>query len=89
MARTFQQWKIWVSAKLVEIARTASNEKVRRDADQLLTRLQYLRLEGLPSFLVLLHASSTDDPRFLELAPSPEEVDRWFAQETKEGVGEG
>jgi len=83
MARTFQQWKIWASAKLVEIARTAQSEKVRADADMLLTRLQYLRLEGLPSFLVLLRAVSTDDPRFLELAPTPEEVDEWFQEEMR------
>ena len=86
MVRSFQQWKVWCSAKLVEIARTAQSNKIRADADQLLTRLQYLRLEGLPSFLVLLHTASQDDPRFLDLAPSAEEIDRWFAQEAKEGV---
>ena len=86
MARSFQQWKVWCSAKLVEIARTTQSEKTRKDAELLLTRLQYLRLESLPSFLVTLHAAATDDPRFLDLAPSPEEVEQWFAEETKEGV---
>jgi hypothetical protein len=84
VARSFSAWKAWASAKLVEIARTTSDEKVRRDADQLLTRLQYLRLESLPSFLVLLHAAATDDQRFLDLAPSPEEIDEWF-REVREG----
>jgi hypothetical protein len=85
MARSFQQWKAWCAARLVEIARTAQSDKVRADADQLLTRLQYLRLEGIPSFLVLLHAAAQDDPAFFELAPSAEEVERWFQEEVKEG----
>ena len=85
MARTFQQWKAWCAARLVEMARTARSDKVRADADTLLTRLQYLRLEGLPSFLVLLHAAASDDPAFLDLAPTPEEVETWFAEEVKEG----
>ena len=78
MARGFQQWKVWAAARLIEMVRTASDEKVRRDAEMLLTRLQYLRLESLPSFLVTLHAAATDDQRFLDLAPSPEEIDEWF-----------
>jgi hypothetical protein len=84
MARTFSGWKIWVSAKLIEMIRNASDEKVRRNAEALLTKLQYLRLEGLPSFLVLLHAAATDDPRFLDLAPSAEEVEKWFSGEVGE-----
>jgi len=85
MARTFQQWKAWCAARLVEVARTAKEDKVRRDADILLTKIQYLRLEGLPSFLVLLHAAAADDPSFLDLAPSAEEVEAWFTQEVREG----
>ena len=80
MSRTFQQWKAWCAARLVEIAKDARDERVRRDADMLLTRIQYLRLEGLPSFLVTLHAAAADDPAFLELAPTPEEVERWFQE---------
>jgi hypothetical protein len=83
MARTFQQWKVWCSAKLVEIARTTRSEKTRKDAELLLTRLQYLRLESLPSFLVILYAASQDDPVFFELAPKPEEVDEWFQEEVR------
>jgi ABC-type branched-subunit amino acid transport system ATPase component len=80
VARTFQQWKIWAAARLVEIIRTTQNDKIRRDAELLLTRLQYLRLESLPSFLVTLHAAAQDDPAFFELAPSAEEVERWFQE---------
>ena len=89
--RTFQQWKIWASAKLLEIIRTAQSDKIRADAEQLLARLQYLRLESLPSFLALLHAAAADDPAFLELAPKPEEVEQWLTQEMsrKEEVKEG
>jgi hypothetical protein len=85
MARTFSAWKAWCAARLVEIARNAQGEKVKRDAELLLTKLQYLRLESLPSFLVLLHAAAADDPCFLDLAPSTEEVEEWFAQEVREG----
>ena len=78
--RSFQQWKVWASAKLVEMARTAKEDKVRRDAELLLVKIQYLRLEGLPSFLVTLHTASQDDPAFLEIAPTPEEVETWFQE---------
>jgi len=81
MARSFQQWKAWASARLLEIAKSAKEDKVRRDADILLTKLQYLRLESLPSFLVLLHAASQDDPSFLDLATSAEEVEAWFREQ--------
>jgi hypothetical protein len=80
VARSFQQWKAWASARLVEVARAAQSDKVRRDAELLLTRLQYLRAESLPSFLVALHAAAADDPAFLELAPSAEEVEAWFRE---------
>ena len=88
MARSFQQWKAWCAAKLVEMTKNASDDKVRRDAEMLLTKLQYLRLESLPSFLVTLHAVAADDPQFLNLAPTPEEVEQWFTQETKKEGGE-
>jgi len=85
MGRTFPEWKIWCAARLLEIkAKYSGDEKVARDVEVLLAKLQYLRLEALPSFLVLLHAASVDAADFLELAPTSEEVVRWV----KEG-GEG
>ena len=68
--------------KLLEIrAKYSGDEKIERDVEALLMKLQYLRLDALPSFLVLLHAASTDAPDFLELTPTSEEVEEWFEGE--------
>jgi len=80
--RTFSEWKVWCAVKLLEIrAKYEGNEKIGRDVEALLVKLQYLRLDALPSFLVLLHAASVDAPDFLSLIPSSEEVEEWFEGE--------
>jgi len=80
--RTFSEWKVWCAVRLLEIrAKYEGNEKIGRDVEALLVKLQYLRLDALPSFLVLLHAASTDAPDFLELVPSSNEVAMWFEGE--------
>uniref|UniRef100_A0A7J3X5D4 Uncharacterized protein n=1 Tax=Thermofilum pendens TaxID=2269 RepID=A0A7J3X5D4_THEPE len=80
-ARSFHEWKAWAAAKLIEIAQKyPSSEKVRRDAEALLMRLQYLRVEALPSFLAMVHAAASDCGEFLEVAPTSEEVEKWFRE---------
>ena len=77
--RTFSEWKAWCAVRLLEIrAKYSGDEKVARDVEVLLTKLQYLRLEALPSFLLLLHAASVDAADFLELIPLSSEVEKWF-----------
>ena len=78
MARSFTEWKAAAIVRLVSIKAAHREEKVRETVDNLLARLQYLRVRDLPSFLLLLHYASTLTEEFLSLLPTEEEVHEWF-----------
>jgi len=82
MGRSFPEWKATVILRLLEMKkRYAGNEKIERDINVLITKLQYLKSRDLSAWLVLLHHAATDSPEFLELAPEAEELEEWFTKE--------
>jgi len=83
--RSFNQWKVEAALRLLEIkAIHRGNQEVVRAVDTLLTKLHYLKLRDLASFLVLLHHASSVAEEFLLLLPSQEEVREWFREEGEE-----
>jgi len=82
MSRSFSEWKTWTVTRLLEIKRkNIGNEKIARDVDILITKLQYLRARDLSTWLILLHHASVDCNEFLELLPTIEELESWFVKE--------
>jgi hypothetical protein len=80
----FSEWKTLTAVKLLEIKKKySSNEKIVRDVDILLTKLEYLRASDLAIWLVMLHHASTDCPEFLEVLPSIDELKEWFKEEMR------
>jgi len=81
LVRSFSEWKTITISRLIEIKRkNAGNEKIARDVDVLITRLQYLRARDLSTWLILLYHASADSKEFLELAPTVEEIQEWFKE---------
>jgi hypothetical protein len=84
MARSFSAWKSKATLRLLALkTKYKDNPKVLQDIDVLITKLQYLRLRDLHSFLALVHETSSDCEEFLSILPSEEEVEEWY------GKGEG
>jgi len=82
MTKSFSEWKTTTILKLLEMRKKyAENEKIIRDINILITKLQYLRARDLGTWLVLLHHAATDLPEFLKLAPEAEELEEWFTKE--------
>ena len=82
LGKSFSEWKTLTVSKLLEIKKKYSdNEKIARDVDILLTKLQYLRARDLATWMVTLHHASTDCSEFLEVLPSTEELKEWFKEE--------
>jgi len=83
--RSFNQWKVESALRLLEIkAKYRSNQRVLETVDALITKLHYLKLRDLASFLVLVHHASSLAEEFLLLLPSQEEVREWFSEEGEE-----
>jgi len=79
VARSFNQWKVEAALRLLEIkVHYRDNRRVQETVDALITKLHYLKLRDLASFLVLLHHASSVAEEFLLLLPSQEEVQAWF-----------
>jgi len=78
MVRSFSAWKAQAVLRLLAIKAAHREEKVGEVVDNLLAKIQYLRVRDLPSFLVLLHFASTLTEEFLSVLPSEEEVEEWF-----------
>jgi len=82
MARSFSEWKAMVILRLLEMKRKySSDEKILRDINVLLSKLQYLRVRDLSTWLVLLYHAASDLSEFLELLPRLEDLDEWFEKE--------
>jgi len=83
--RSFNQWKVEAALRLLEIkALYRDNQRVQETVDALITKLHYLKLRDLASFLVLVHHASALAEEFLLLLPGMEEVREWFSEEGEE-----
>jgi hypothetical protein len=79
MARSFSAWKAKATRRLIEIeTKYKDNQKVLRDVDTLITKLMYLKIRDLSSFLALVREAAKDAEEFLSILPSEEEVEEWF-----------
>jgi len=79
-ARSFSEWKAEAVLRLLALkAAHKGNREIQQTIDTLITKLHYLKVRDLASFLVLLHyaAALTDD--FLSVLPTEEEIKTWFA----------
>ena len=77
--RSFSQWKAETVLRLLAIkAAHKDDQRIRQTIDALLTRLQYLRVRDLPSFLVLMHHAAALTDEFLSVLPTEEEIQEWF-----------
>jgi 4-aminobutyrate aminotransferase-like enzyme len=84
MARSFSAWKAQAVLRLIAVkAQYRDNPKVVQTIDNLIAKLQHLKLRDLHSFLATVNFASQDAPELLSIVPSEEEVVRWF------GEGEG
>jgi len=79
MTRSFSQWKAEAALRLLAIkAAHRDDQEVIRTVDTLITKLHYLKLRDLASFLILVYHAATLTEEFLLLLPSQEEVRAWF-----------
>jgi hypothetical protein len=85
VTRSFSAWKAQATLMLLALkTKHKDDPKIAQDVDVLVTKLQYLKLRDLASFLVLVHHASTDTEEFLALLPTEEEVERWFQRGEEE-----
>jgi hypothetical protein len=81
----FSAWKCKATLRLLSLKlKYKDNPKIAQDIDVLITKLQYLKLRDLASFLVLVHHASADCEEFLEILPKEEEVEKWFEEGEEE-----
>jgi len=81
MVRSFSAWKSKATLRLLAMkTKYRDNPKVLQDIDVLITKIQYLKLRDLHSFLALVHETSKDAEEFLSILPSEEEVEEWFRE---------
>jgi len=79
MARTFSAWKSKATLRLLSLKlKYKDNPKIAQDIDILITKLQYLKLRDLASFLTLVHHASSDCEELLSILPSENEVEEWY-----------
>jgi hypothetical protein len=85
MARSFSAWKSRVILRLLALkTKYKDNPKVLQDIDILITKLQYLKLRDLHSYLALVHHASADAEEFLSLLPSEGEIEEWYSRGEEE-----
>jgi hypothetical protein len=85
MARSFSAWKSRVILRLLALkTKYKDNPKIAQDVDILITKLQYLKLRDLHSYLALVHEASSDCEEFLSILPSEEEVEEWYGRGEEE-----
>jgi pantothenate kinase-related protein Tda10 len=80
--RDFYAWKAQAMIKLLAI-KTAhkDNPKIAQDVDTLITKLQYLKVKELSSFIAIVYHASNDTEEFLSILPTEEEIEKWFESE--------
>jgi hypothetical protein len=85
MARSFSAWKAKATLRLLTLkTKYKDNPKVLQDIDVLVTKLQYLKLRDLHSYLTLVYEASSDCEEFLEIVPKEEEVEEWYGRGEEE-----
>jgi hypothetical protein len=81
----FSVWKSKATLKLIALkTKYKDNPKIAQDVDILITKLQYLKLRDLHSYLALVHEASSDCEEFLSILPSEEEVEEWYGKGEEE-----
>jgi len=79
MARTFSTWKTQSMVRLIAVkAQYRDNSKVVQAVDNLIAKLQYLKLRDLHSFLAAINFAAQDAPELLSIVPKEEELVSWF-----------
>jgi 4-aminobutyrate aminotransferase-like enzyme len=79
MARSFSGWKAQAMVHLIAVkAQYRDNPKVVQAVDNLVAKLQYLKLRDLHSFLATVNFAAQDAPELLSIVPEEEEVESWF-----------
>jgi pantothenate kinase-related protein Tda10 len=82
--RDFYAWKAQAMIKLLAIkAAHKDNPKIVQDVDTLITKLQYLKVKELSSFIAAVHHASVDTDEFLIILPTEEEIEAWFEKENE------
>jgi hypothetical protein len=85
MARSFSAWKSKTILRLLALkTKYKDNPKILQDIDILITKLQYLKLRDLHSYLALVHHASADTEEFLSILPAEEEIEEWFKRGEEE-----
>jgi len=85
MVRSFSAWKSKATLRLLAMkTKYRDNTKLLQDIDILITKLQYLKLRDLHSFLALVHETSKDAEEFLTILPSEEEIEEWYGRGEEE-----
>jgi len=80
--RDFYAWKAQAMIKLLAIkAAHKDNPKIAQDVDTLITKLQYLKVKEISSFIAAVYYASTDTEEFLIILPTEEEITKWFESE--------
>jgi pantothenate kinase-related protein Tda10 len=82
--RDFYAWKAQAMVKLLAIkAAHKDNPKIAQDVDTLITKLQYLKVKELSSFIATVYHASNDTEDFLMVLPTEEEIEAWFEKESE------
>jgi hypothetical protein len=85
MARSFSAWKSKAILRLLALkTKYKDNPKILQDIDILITKLQYLKLRDLHSYLAFVHHASADTEEFLSILPTEEEIEEWFKRGEEE-----
>jgi hypothetical protein len=85
MIRSFSVWKSKATLRLLALkTKYKDDPKIVQDIDTLITKLQYLRLRDLHSYLALVYEASKDCEEFLSILPTEEEVEEWYGKGEEE-----
>jgi len=82
--RSFSEWKTTLMNRLIRLySELEGEEKAQKDLDILITKLQYLKLRDLSSFLSLLHIviKAHGLKELVNYLPTEEEIYGWFGRE--------
>jgi hypothetical protein len=85
MARSFSAWKAKATLRLLAMkTKYKDDPKILQDIDILITKLQYLKLRDLHSYLALVHHASADTEEFLVILPTEKEIEEWYGRGEEE-----
>ena len=81
----FNEWKTLTLTKLIRLSRKYKDDKRKYQIlDTLITKLQYLKLRDLGTFLAMLHKASQDMQEIENIIPIEEEVKQMLSESEEE-----